>query len=160
MSMCSYCSATLTEGFPCFFLSCRANTRVWLAKTGHGPHCSCCVVLCIAWLVSFYVLFVCKCVLYCTVLYCTVLLPPGGDPIAVNNISYIKIWYCRVLLNILTWRWYSTLTYILHEDPRVFLLPSGVWLAKYVQDWNMFGKEVVGESETRCTVRSLQFLER
>jgi len=58
-------AATLTEGFPCFFLSCKANARVNLAKTGHGPHspkllccsvyCLFCVVLCI---------FVCKCVLY------------------------------------------------------------------------------------------------
>jgi hypothetical protein len=41
-------SATLTEVFPCFFLSCKANARVKLAKTGHGPHSSQinCVVLC------------------------------------------------------------------------------------------------------------------
>jgi len=42
--------ATLTEGFPCFFLSCKANANVYLAKTGHGPHSSQlvnCVVLCI-----------------------------------------------------------------------------------------------------------------
>jgi hypothetical protein len=31
-------SATLTEFSPCFFLSCKANVRVLLAKTGHGPH--------------------------------------------------------------------------------------------------------------------------
>ena len=31
---------TLTEVFPCFFLSCRANARVKTAKTGHGPHSS------------------------------------------------------------------------------------------------------------------------
>ena len=24
--------------FPCFFLGCKANARVSLAKTGHGPH--------------------------------------------------------------------------------------------------------------------------
>ena len=30
-------SATLTEGFPCFFLSCKANAKVYLANTGHGP---------------------------------------------------------------------------------------------------------------------------
>jgi len=46
----------LTEVFPCFFLSCKANARVNLAKTGHGPHshkllcssmyCLFCVVLC------------------------------------------------------------------------------------------------------------------
>ena len=50
-------AATLTEVFPCFFLSCKANARVNLAKTGHGPHshkllcssmyCLFCIVLCI-----------------------------------------------------------------------------------------------------------------
>jgi len=49
-------AATLTEVFPCFILSCKANARVNLAKTGHGPnspkllccsmHCLFCVVLC------------------------------------------------------------------------------------------------------------------
>ena len=42
--------ATLTEVSPCFFLSCKANARVYLAKMGHGPHSSLlvdCVVLCI-----------------------------------------------------------------------------------------------------------------
>jgi hypothetical protein len=42
---------TVTEVFPCFFLSCKANAKVKLAKTGHGPHSSTlvvtCVVLCI-----------------------------------------------------------------------------------------------------------------
>ena len=38
-------SATLTEVLPCFFLSCKANTRVKPAKMGHGTHS--CVVLCI-----------------------------------------------------------------------------------------------------------------
>ena len=41
-------AATLTEVFLCFFLICKANARVNLAKTGHGPHSpNCCVVLCI-----------------------------------------------------------------------------------------------------------------
>jgi len=50
-------AATLNEVFPCFFLSCKANVRVNLAKTGHGQHspillccseyCLFCVVLCI-----------------------------------------------------------------------------------------------------------------
>jgi hypothetical protein len=34
------CLTTLTEVFPCFFLSCKANARVKPAKTGHGPHSS------------------------------------------------------------------------------------------------------------------------
>jgi len=48
------------------FLSCKANARVKLAKTGHGPHCSKLIVICVVLLlfVLFYVLFVCKCVLY------------------------------------------------------------------------------------------------
>ena len=32
--------ATLTEVFLCFFLSCKAYARVYLAKMGHGPHSS------------------------------------------------------------------------------------------------------------------------
>ena len=51
-------AATLTEVFPCFFLSCKANARLNLAKTGHGPHSSKIVVL-------FCVLFV-----LCRSVYC------------------------------------------------------------------------------------------
>jgi len=70
---------TLTEVFPCFFLSCKANARVKLTKTGHGPHSSTLAVICVVRLffVLFYVLFVCKCAL-----------PPGDNPTAVNK--YIK----------------------------------------------------------------------
>ena len=71
---------TLTEVLPCFFLSCKANARVKLAKTGHGPHSSTLVVICVVRLlfVLFCVLFVCKCVL-----------PPGDNPIAVNKYHII-----------------------------------------------------------------------
>jgi hypothetical protein len=31
---------TLTDVFPCFLLSCKANARVKLAKTGQGPYSS------------------------------------------------------------------------------------------------------------------------
>ena len=51
-------AATLTEVFPCFFLSCKANARVILSKTGHGPHSSKIVVL-------LYVFFVLYCSMYC-----------------------------------------------------------------------------------------------
>jgi len=63
-------------GFSCFFLNCKANARVKLAKTGHGPHSSTLVAICVVRLlfVLFYVLFVCKCVL-----------PPGDNPNAVNK---------------------------------------------------------------------------
>jgi hypothetical protein len=81
-----YCTLTevllnLTEVFPCFFPSCKANARAKLAKKGHGPHYSTLIVICVVRLlfVLFYVLFVCKCVL-----------PWGDNPIAVNKyiISY------------------------------------------------------------------------
>jgi hypothetical protein len=47
---------TLPEVFPCSFLSCKANARVKLAKTGHGPHPT-----------IFFVLFGCYlvCTMYC-----------------------------------------------------------------------------------------------
>jgi hypothetical protein len=74
---------TLTEVFPCFFLSCKANAKVKLAKTGHGPHYTTLVCICVVRLLFvFYVVFVCKCVL-----------PPGHNPTAVNKyiiISYIN----------------------------------------------------------------------
>jgi hypothetical protein len=38
---------TLTEVFHCFFLSCKENARVKLPKTGHGPHSSTLVVICV-----------------------------------------------------------------------------------------------------------------
>jgi hypothetical protein len=38
VSACDLRAATLTEFYPCFFLSCKANARVQPAKTGHGPH--------------------------------------------------------------------------------------------------------------------------
>ena len=50
-------SATLTEVFLCFFLSCKANARVKPAKMGHGPHPSIFVL--------FYLLFV-----VCRSVYC------------------------------------------------------------------------------------------
>jgi hypothetical protein len=72
----------MTEVFPCIFLSCKANARVKLAKTGHGPHSSTLVVICVVRLLFmlFYVLFVCKCVL-----------PPGDNPIAVNKYISTKM---------------------------------------------------------------------
>jgi hypothetical protein len=69
----------LTEVFPCFFLSCKANARVKLVKTGHGPHSTTLVVICVVQLlfVLFYILFVRKCVLL-----------PRDNPTAVNKYIY------------------------------------------------------------------------
>ena len=71
---------TLTEVFPCFFISCKANVRVKPAKTGHSPHSSyslCCYMYCFL----FYVVLCIVCVYMCTVL-----LPPGGYTTAVKYI--------------------------------------------------------------------------
>jgi hypothetical protein len=59
----------LTEVFPYFFLSCKANSRVKLAKTGHGPHSYTLVVICVVLLL--FVLFCCY--LCCFVVICVVL---------------------------------------------------------------------------------------
>ena len=71
----------------CFSLSCKANSRVKFAKTGHGPHSSklvvICVVLCIA-----------------SVQMCTVIVPPGDNPIADNKyiLSYTSLAYIIVFI--------------------------------------------------------------
>ena len=83
-------STTLTEVFPCFFLSCKTNARVTLAKTGYGPHCSivvicvvlscclCCSLVVICVVLALFLLFCCYWVvlllLGCTVVICVVLL--------------------------------------------------------------------------------------
>jgi hypothetical protein len=118
------CMTTLTEVFPCFFLSYKANARVKPAKTGHGPDslsflccslflCCCsmyfCVVLCIFML--FYVFLCCSMYcLFCDVLcivcvcvcvyMCAELLPPGGYTIAVKYIIsyYTTLEYSSTLL--------------------------------------------------------------
>jgi hypothetical protein len=53
-------------GFPCFFLSCKANARVKTRKDGARPALFHIIVIWIVRLlfVLFCVLFVCKCVLY------------------------------------------------------------------------------------------------
>ena len=56
---------TLTEVFPCFFLSCKANARVKRAKTGHGPHPSTLVVICVVRL-----LLCCSMYCLCVNVYC------------------------------------------------------------------------------------------
>jgi len=97
---------TLTEVFPCFFLSCKATARVKPAKTGHGPHSPwflCC---------SMYCLF---CVVLCIVCVymCTVLLPPGGYPIAVKYIISYHISYHIISYHIISYHIiYHIISYI------------------------------------------------
>jgi len=96
LSMYSYCmfmyllraswhsSATLTEVFPCFFHSCKANARVSPAKIGHGPHSSkflCCSMYCLFCIV---LCIVCVCVCKCVVYYCHRV----ATQLQLTNISY------------------------------------------------------------------------
>jgi len=83
---------TLTEGFPCFYLSCKANARVKPAKTGHDPDSSkllCCSMYFLCCSMYFCVVL---CIVFCgvscivCVCMCTEQLPPGGYPIAVKYI--------------------------------------------------------------------------
>jgi len=66
------CMTTLTEGFLCFFLSCKANARVKPAKTARTL-ASCCVALfyflCCSMYFVFFVLFVLWRFLYCLCVY-------------------------------------------------------------------------------------------
>ena len=58
------CMTTLTEGFLCFFLSCKAKAGVKPQRRGTACTLPNFCVVCIICFVSFSVLFVCICVLY------------------------------------------------------------------------------------------------
>jgi hypothetical protein len=87
----------LTEVFPCFFLSCKANARVKLAKTGNGPHSTTLVCICIVQMLLF-VLSVVICVVLCSA--CKCVLSPGDNPIAVNKYIIIISYYCQYCFHI------------------------------------------------------------
>jgi len=82
--------------FHAFFLNCKANARIKLAKTGRGLHSSTLVAICVVLLlfVLFHVLFVCKWIL-----------PPGDNPIAVNKYIISRMMFglgSNVILHIQT----------------------------------------------------------
>jgi len=87
---------TLTEVFPCFFLGYKANARVKLAKTGHGPHSSTLVVICVVRLL--FVLFGCYlcCSIYC--LYVNVYCHRVTTQLQLINISYTIIFGKQCIL--------------------------------------------------------------
>ena len=122
-----------------FFLSCKANARVKLAKTGHGPYSYKVVVICVVQLlfVLFYVLFVCKCVL-----------PPGNNPIAVNK--------CINIINILCSK--------CSETRRCFAVACGFWKVKQTKiDWTWLGYicaadiNSLGKNIWVCTIRKNKY---
>jgi len=92
-------------GFSVLFLSCKANARVKLAKSGHGPHLFRIIVFCVMLVIVlcyclYAVLLLLCCTLICVALLlfvlsyvlivCTVPLPPGVNTIAVDKHINIK----------------------------------------------------------------------
>jgi hypothetical protein len=51
----------LTEVLPCFFLSCKTNAEVKLAKTGHRPHSTTLVCICVVRMLLFVLFGCCLC---------------------------------------------------------------------------------------------------
>jgi len=83
--------ATLTEGFPCFFLSCKASKCQGKNAQARGTARTLpnfCAVLCIVCIVSFCVLFVCICVLH----YCHRV----ATQLQLTNISYIISYHIKM----------------------------------------------------------------
>ena len=76
-------------GFSLFFLSCKANAGVKLVETGHGPHSSKLVVICVV----LYIVCICAVLCIVCVYICTVLLPPGVNPIAVDKYHIISSYH-------------------------------------------------------------------
>ena len=90
------------------FLSCKANVKVKLAKSEHGPHLFRIIIFCVVLVIVLcYHLYAVLLLLCCTVIcfalllfvlsyvliLCTVPLPPGVNPIAVDK--YINI-ICKI----------------------------------------------------------------
>jgi hypothetical protein len=88
-------AATLTEVFPCFFLSCKATARVKLAKTVHGLHSP---LLCCSTVVLFYLLIDLYRSMYClcvNVYYCHRV----TTQLQLTNISYIISYHIKIEKN-------------------------------------------------------------
>ena len=92
---------TLTEVFPCFLLSCKANARAKLAKTGHGPQSSTLVVFVLFGCYSCYSMY-CLCVnMYCH--WVTTQLQLINTHIYIYHISYHIISYHIISYHIISY---------------------------------------------------------
>jgi hypothetical protein len=106
-------STTLTEVFSCSFLICNANARVYLAKTGHGPHSFQLVNL---FSISFLCRLCCSVYCLCVNVYCTtatVCLPNCNYQIYYiisYHLSVAFLWYTPVTLGLTmcVWVWAAT----------------------------------------------------
>jgi len=88
---------TLTKVFPCFFLTCKANARVKLAKTGYGPHSSTLVCICVVRLLFVLFGYLC-CSMYC--LCVNVYCHRVTTQLQLISISYIKSVHHRIFKQI------------------------------------------------------------
>ena len=100
---------TLTEFFPCFFLSCKANARVKLTSRGTVRTLQNYLSLCCAIVFLFVVIVLCSylcCSVIIVLLYvlivCTVTLPPGVNPIAVDKYICLSITTLHIASHIYT----------------------------------------------------------
>ena len=95
------------------FLSCKANSRVKLPKSGHGPHLFRIIVFCVVLVIMLcYRLYAVLLLLCCTVIcvalllfvlsyvliVCTVPLPPGVNPIAVDKYIKYALYHCYIVI--------------------------------------------------------------
>jgi hypothetical protein len=84
-------SRNLTEVFLCFFLSCKANARVKLAKMGHGPHSTTLVCICVVRMLLF-VLFGCYLCCFMQCLCVNVYCHRVTTQLHLINISHNFVW--------------------------------------------------------------------
>jgi hypothetical protein len=144
-------SATLTEVFPCFFLSCKENARVKPANTGHGTHSSRIFVLfCVLFCVNVFCTVLYCTVLYCTVLYCTVLYCTVlYCTVLYRTVMYCTVLYCTVLC--------CTVLYYCHRVSTQLHFPSSLFCNYQVviqNVWNYFlVSQEVASGGSQCKVR-------
>jgi hypothetical protein len=159
--------STLTEVFPCFFLSWKANARVILTKTGHGPHSTqlvfvltLLVLLFHRYFILFYVYFILfYVILYYSMHYFYIILCIVWVYMCTNHSHrvFTQLQLTNISISISNW---SSIT-IWHEQ-RVFHMKTYIFLWQYLterfQEWEMFQTKVVEKIKTHITWSSNFFL--
>jgi hypothetical protein len=132
--------------FPCFFLSCKANARVKLAKKGHGPHSSTLVVICVVPLLFVFFLCYLCCSMYC--LCVNVYCHRVTTQLQLINISYLLARCVGKL-------------YLLYPEPSLQILCSGTVLSAANWDSHKTATEqekLVTVVEEKCRPKQPNFV--